>query len=109
MNLAASEKIINTWKISYETQEGEKYEGRLIVTSARLLYDAGSAPPSRDSGNQDLFTKWGSDEFFMIPKERIAKVEISRSLLSKKVIVTLDNESRHTFNYGILDVRPVAD
>jgi hypothetical protein len=44
----------------------------------------------------------------VIPKERITKVEVSKKLFAKKVIITLDNQTQHVFNYGMLNVDPVA-
>lgn len=103
-----NEKIIDTWTILYESPLGGKYNGKLTVTNHRLLYDAKFDVSTKGMIEEALFVKWGSEDFVVIPKERIKEVEVSKSLFAKKVILTLDNDSRHTFNYGMLNIEPVA-
>lgn len=104
-----NETIINTWTILYESPLGGKYNGKLTVTNHRLLYDAKFDVSTKGMIEEALFIKWGSEDFVVIPKNRIKNVEVSKSFFAKKVILTLDNNSRHIFNYGMLNVDPVAD
>lgn len=103
------EKVLNTWTILYETPKGGKYNGKLTVTTKRLLYDAKFDVSSKGLIEEALFIKWGSEDFVVIPRDRIKEVVISRSFFAKKVILTLDNDSKHIFNYGMLNIDPVAE
>ena len=55
-----------------------------------------------------LYIKWGSEGFLEISKEDIVSVEVQKSFLSKKCIVTLKDGSRHTFNYGAMNIDKCA-
>ncbi|MBL7920574.1 MAG: hypothetical protein JNJ40_09695 [Bacteroidia bacterium] len=102
------EKVVDTWTILYETPKGGKYNGKLTVTTKRLLYDAKFDVSSKGMIEEALFVKWGSEDFVVIPRDRIKEVEVAKSFFAKKVILTLDNDSKHTFNYGMLNIDPVA-
>lgn len=108
IEMMQNEKIIDTWTILYETPNGGKFNGKLTVTSKRLLYDAKFDMSAKGLVEEALFMKWGSEDFVVIPKERIKEVEVSKGFFAKKVILTLDNNSKHVFNYGMLNVEPVA-
>src|SRR5687767_4027725 len=108
IEMQENEQIINTWTVIYSNPEGAKYNGKLTVTNKRLLYDAKFDVTTRGLIEENLFIKWGSEEFIVIPKNRIVKVEVSKKLFAKKVILTLDNDTTHVFNYGMLNIDPVA-
>jgi hypothetical protein len=108
IDMLPNEKVIDTWTILYEMPNGGKYNGKLTVTSKRLLYDAKFDISAKGLVEEALFLKWGSEDFVVIPKDRIREVEVSKSLFAKKVVLTLDNNSKHTFNYGMLNIEPVA-
>ncbi len=108
IDMLPNEKVIDTWTILYETPNGGKYNGKLTVTNHRLLYDAKFDVSAKGLVEEALFVKWGSEDFVVIPKERIKEIEVSKGFFAKKVILTLDNNSKHTFNYGMLNVDPVA-
>ncbi len=103
------EKVVDTWTILYETPKGGKYNGKLTVTTKRLLYDAKFDVSSKGLIEESLFIKWGSEDFVVIPRDRIKEVEVSKSFFAKKVILTLDNDTKHIFNYGMLNIDPVAN
>jgi hypothetical protein len=109
IDMMPNEKVIDTWTILYETPGGGKYNGKLTVTSERLLYDAKFDYTAKGLVEEALLIKWGSEDFIAIPKQRIKEIEVTKSFFAKKVTLTLDNESKHTFNYGILNIDPVAE
>jgi hypothetical protein len=109
IEMLPDEKVIDTWTILYETPKGDKYNGKLTVTNHRLLYDAKFDVSTKGMVEEALFVKWGSEDFVVIPKERIKEIEVSKGFFAKKVILTLDNNSKHTFNYGMLNVDQVAN
>ena len=44
----------------------------------------------------------------IIPKARITSVVVKKTFFAKKVLVTLDDGQTHTFNYGMMNIDPVA-
>ncbi|MFI5202942.1 MAG: hypothetical protein ACHQF2_00480 [Flavobacteriales bacterium] len=108
IDMETGEQIIDTWTVIYSSPNGKKYNGKLTVTNKRLLYDAKFDVSAKGQIEEALFIKWGSEEFVVIPKNRIIKVEVSKKFFAKKVILTLDNNSEHVFNYGMLNIDPVA-
>lgn len=104
------EMTIKEWTILYEPPRGGKYNGKLRVTNQRLLYDAKFDMSAAGYLQNHLTVTWGSDGgVLIIPKRRIKDVSVKKALLAKKVIVTLDDGSQHTFNYGALNIDPVAE
>jgi hypothetical protein len=104
-----NETVIDTWTVIYSNEKGVKYNGKLTVTSKRLLYDAKFDVSTRGLIEEGLFAKWGSEEYIVIPKNRIKQVDVQKSFFAKKAILTLDDDSQHIFNYGMLNIEPVAD
>ena len=107
--LQPGETAIDTWSIFYIPPEGKKFNGKLVVTNKRLiyrtLYDAAYNPASY----RVAFDKEDKDTVFFINKADIARVDIQKSFLAKKAIVTLADGSRHEFNYGVLSVDKLVD
>jgi hypothetical protein len=53
--------------------------------------------------------KIGSEGYLEINKADIKDVQVEKFLFAKKAIVTLADGSKHTFNYGALNVDRVAE
>lgn len=109
IELEQGEQKIGTWTINYLPPGGGKYTGPLLVTNKRLLYEAKFDTSLKGFLEEAFFYKFGSEDFIVIPKERIKKVEVKKSFLSKKVLLTLDNGQEHTFDYGMLSVDKLAE
>ena len=109
IELGPGETKIDTWSILYIPPNGGKYNGKLTVTNKRLLYDAKFDVSARGLFTEALFVKWGSEGYLEINKADIKDVQVEKSFLAKKAIVTLSDGSKHTFNYGALNVDKVAE
>lgn len=107
IELLPDEHKIDTWTILYKTPGGRSFNGKLLVTNRRLVYDARFDVSASGIVEESLFFKWGSEAFIVIPKSLIKSVDAERNFFAKKAIVTLDNEERHIFNYGMLSIDPV--
>lgn len=94
--------MIDKWPISYYAPWGDKYTGKLNVTSKRLVFI-----PDGISG-----TEWESSIFLAdsmeLLKENIIKVEQKNTLFSKKIIVILADNSSHIFNYGVMNTDKIV-
>ena len=109
IQLQPGETKIDTWTILYIPPGGGKYNGKLTVTNKRLLYDAKYDVSAKGLLSEAMFIKWGSEGYLEINKSDITDVSVEKSFLSKKAIVTLSDGSKHTFNYGALNVDKVAE
>lgn len=102
--LQPGETIIDTWTIFYTPPEGKKFNDKLTVTDRRLIYrtvyDAGYNPASYHV----TFDKEDKDIIYFISKADIAHVDVQKSFLAKKVIITLSDRTKHEFNYGVMSV-----
>ena len=108
IELQPNETKIDTWAILYIPPNGGKYNGKLTITNKRLLYDAKYDVSAKGLLSEALFIKWGSDGYMEINKADIKDVQVEKSFLAKKAIVTLTDGSKHTFNYGALNVDRVV-
>jgi GRAM domain len=109
IELLPNETKIDTWVILYFPPNGGKYNGKLTITNKRLLYDAKFDVSAKGLLSEALFIKWDSEGYLEINKADIKKVQVEKNFLAKKAIVTLTDNSKHTFNYGALNVDKVAE
>lgn len=107
--LHPEENKIDTWTILYMPPGGGKFNGKLTVTNKRLLYDAQFDVSAKGLLSEALFAKWGSEGYLEINKEDITDVQAEKSFLAKKAIITLNDGSKHVFNYGMLNIDKVVD
>ncbi len=104
-----NEKVIDSWTVLYNSPKGDKYNGKLTVTTQRLVYDAKFDVSTKGRIEEALFVKWGSEAYIVIPKDKISNVSTSKSLFAKKILLTLNDGSVHTFNYGMLNIDKLVD
>ena len=104
ITLQPDEIKIDTWTILYVPPKGGKFNGKLTVTNKRLLYDAKFDVSAKGILEEFVFVKWGSEGFLEINKEDIQHVDVQKSFLSKKCIITLKDGSKHIFDYGALNI-----
>ena len=109
IEMQPGETRIDTWTILYQPPGGGKYNGKLTITNNRLLYDAKYDVSAKGLLSEAMFIKWGSEGYLEINKADITDVQVEKSFLAKKAIVTLTDGSKHVFNYGALNVDKVAE
>jgi len=107
--LEPDEKKIDAWTVIYISPNGGKYNGKLLVTNKRLLYDAKFDVSMKGMLEEALYYKFGNEGYLVIPKGRIAKIETKKSFLKKQIILTLDNGQVHIFDYGMLNIDKLAE
>ncbi len=99
IDLRPGEQAIDTWTLFYLPPGGGKYNGKLTVTSQRLLYDA-----RLDASLRGVLSNHLVEGQLAIEKNAITGVEVERKLFSKKATLTLADGSRHVFDYGALNI-----
>jgi hypothetical protein len=107
--LEQGETKIDTWDLYYILPSGEKYLGSFMVTTRRLFFDAkseGSALGFIEATSPFAPNSLG---IYEISKARIRSVELEKSFLSKKAVITLDNGEVHKFDRGALSADKVID
>ena len=107
-SLLPDEQIIDTWTLLYIPPGGGKYNGKLTITNSRLLYDAKYDVSAKGLLSEALFVKWGSEGYLEINKADITDVQVEKSFLEKKAILTLTDGSKHIFNYGAMNIDKVV-
>ena len=106
--LLPDEQVIDTWTLLYSPPGGGKYNGKLTITNKRLLYDAKYDVSAKGLLAEAMFIKWGSEGYLTINKSEITDVQVEKSFLAKKAILTLSDGSKHIFNYGALNIDKVV-
>jgi len=109
IEMQPGEAKIDTWTILYSPPGGGKYNGKLTVTNKRLLYDAKFDVSAKGLLSEALMAKWGSEGYLEIDKKDIKDVQVEKGFLAKKAIITLSDGSKHTFNYGVMNIDKVVD
>jgi hypothetical protein len=104
ITLQPGEVNLGTWTLFYLPPGGGKYNGKLTVTNRRLLYDAKFDASFKGMVAEAVTIKWGSEGFLEIDKRNIQSVEVQKKLLSKKCILSLTDGSKHTFDYGAMNI-----
>jgi len=97
-DLQPGETIIDTWAIYYIPPGGRSVAGKLTVTNQRLLF-----LPQHDDSSLSL-SVYNRKGLLAFNKPDIRQVATQKSFLSKKVLVTMPDNSVHTFNYGVMNI-----
>jgi hypothetical protein len=105
--LLQDEQVIDTWTLLYIPPGGGKYNGKLTITNKRLLYDAKYDVSAKGLLSEAMFIKWGSEGYLEINKSDITDVQVEKSFLSKKALLTLTDGTKHTFSYGAMNIDKV--
>lgn len=98
IELQPNEATIDIGSINYMSLDGKVVVGKLTVTNQRLLF---LPQHDADSFSLSIYNKGG---MVSLSKPDIKKVSAQKSLLSKKILVTMADNSMHTFHYGILSI-----
>lgn len=102
LELSPDETRIDTWTIHYTGPDNRSDSGKLTVTNRRLLF-----LPQHDAGSLSL-SVFNKNGLIILEKSMIKNVTSQKSLLSKKVVITMYDGSVHVFNYGILNVEKIV-
>ena len=102
IDLQSDELRITAGSVSYQSPGGRKFNGKLIITSRRLLYDIQFDMSAKGVIPDMMFIKWGSVGYLEIDRSDIRNVEVKKNLLNTKMVLTLVDGSKHIFNSGIL-------
>lgn len=102
--LQQGEVYLDAWSLLYLPPGGGKYNGKLIVTNQRLLYDAMFDVSFKGLVAEAVTVRWGSEGYLEIDKRHIESVEVRKKLLSKRCILTLTDGSQHAFDYGAMNI-----
>jgi hypothetical protein len=98
-DLNPGEQVIDTWTMLYIAPNGGKYNGMLKVTNRRLLYHA-----KMDASVLGVIGERGAEGGVIIDKSDITTIDVVKKLLSKKAILTLEDGSKHSFDYGAMNI-----
>jgi hypothetical protein len=113
-----------SWTINYEPEEGGRFTGKLTVDDEKLkfvsLYNSSNTVIVKSiagilgslvatGGNLAYVSDNNSELMITLPKSEIDSTAVKKSLLAKRVIVTMKNGQRFVFNYGVLSVAKLAE
>lgn len=113
-----------SWTINYEPEEGGRFTGKLTVDDENLkfvsLYDSSNAVIVKSiagvvgslvatGGNLAYVSNNDTELTVTLPKCEIKRTEVKNSFWAKRLIVTMNNDQRFVFNYGMLSVAKLAE
>lgn len=98
IEMQPGETPIDTWSINYVAPSGEVAIGKLTITNLRLAF---LPQHERASLSLSIYNKNG---LIILNKTEIKKVDTQRSFFSKKVLVTMADNSTHVFDYGAMNI-----
>lgn len=92
----------DTWSINYISPSDEKAIGKLTVTNQRLVF-----LPQHDINSFSL-SIYNKNGLIILNKAEIKNVDVQKSFFSKKVRVTMADNSTHVFDYGVMNIDKLA-
>ncbi|MGJ7031116.1 hypothetical protein [Niabella hirudinis] len=98
IELQPTETAIDTWSINYVGPDSRIATGKLTVTNQRLLFLPQNAA---DSLSLSVYNRKG---LIVLDKSDMKAIVPQKSFLSKKVLITMADDSLHTFNYGVMNI-----
>ncbi|HNW99311.1 MAG TPA: hypothetical protein PKK00_12955 [Bacteroidales bacterium] len=103
------ENKINSWTAIYIAPDGKRYNGELTITNKRIIYGADFDDSFSKLVEESLYQKIGDSDCLTIPKNRIVNADVRKSFIKKQIIITLNNNQTHTFDYGMLNIDDIVD
>lgn len=109
IELLPGEEMINHWTILFQP-ENQKFNGKITVTDQRVIYEIqyDVSSLSKIYANSRMLTK-GDIGVIEINKNDIYDVSVEKSFFAKKCHVKTTDGNVYTFNYGMLNIDPVAE
>ncbi len=98
VELAPNEITIDTWAINYIAPDSKTSMGKLTITNQRLVF-----LPQHDPRSFSL-SIYNKNGLIVLEKSNIKDITAQKSLLAKKVVITMADGSVHVFNYGIMNI-----
>jgi hypothetical protein len=102
IEIQPDETIIDTWSINYIPPVGEKAIGKLSITNQRLVF---LPQHGADSLSLSIYNKNG---LINLNRTEIKSVNVQKSFFSKKVLITMADNSTHVFDYGVMNIDKLA-
>jgi len=102
------EKKLGSWTINYIAPDGGRYLGQLDVTDKALYFDGKFDMSLKGIVEETLFVKTGASGYLYIPKNLIKNIDLKKTFLNKRVMITLENGQVHTFDYGAMSIDKLA-
>ena len=102
IDLQPNELKLTEGSVSYQSPGGKKFNGKLTITSKRLLYDVEFDLNAKGGLPDVMFIKWGSVGYMEFDRADIKQVVINESILSTKMMLILADGSQHIFHSGML-------
>ena len=115
--------MADTWIINYEPTGGGRLTGKLTVDEEKLtfvaLYDSSNATIIKSilgavgsfvaSGGHVAYIRNNEGSMTItLPKSEIKNTTTKKSMMAKRVIVTMKDRQEFVFNYGMLPVAKIA-
>ena len=122
------ENVLGTWTIKFLPLEGKggTFLGKLFVTDKTLYFDAQfdvslkgalkdvlvaavSAAGHPLIVSQEIMDQWENVGFIKIPKKDLKNIESKSSFFKKTITITLTDDSKHVFDYGMMGIKKLEE
>lgn len=123
--LESGEQLLGTWTLNYLPPKEGRYLGKFFVTNKRLFFQTqfdmsgiaggleklgAAAAVGAALGLNQVYVRYEEQMLnIVIPKGEIKDAQKTKKGLIKQIIVTLKDNSVHTFDYGILSVDKIFE
>lgn len=114
---------LGSWTINYLPEEGGRYTGTLEVTDSGLHFDTLYESSNKTiikaifvdvatfaaAGGHTVY-RYSNDEKAIIdlPAQEISEVAATKSGMTKRAVVTMNNGEEFVFDYGMLSVKKLV-
>lgn len=103
IEMQPGETTIDTWSIYYYlAPAGKVAGGKLTITNQRLLF-----LPQQGAGSLSL-SIYNKKGLIILSKAEIKEVNVQKAFFSKKVLVTMTDNSTHVFDYSVMNIDKLA-
>ena len=123
-----NENLLGTWQLNFIplNQKGTRLGGKLFVSDKNLYFDVrfdtslsgllGEVATSAVSASghsllvsQEIMNQWKDNGYITIPKSEIKDVAEKKTFFKKTATITLTDESKYVFDYGMLSVTKIVE
>jgi hypothetical protein len=116
-------ETLGSWTVNYLPEEGGRYTGTLEVRDEGVYFDTLYESSNKTivkaifldtatfaaAGGHTVY-RYSNEEKAVVdlPTAEIAAVEAAKKGMTKRAVVTMDNEEQFVFDYGMLSVKKLV-
>lgn len=103
------EKELETWTTNFIIPDTGGYHGALTITNLNIIFLGKFDPFLNSIIGIASFETYGTDQYMVIAREKIAKITPRKGVLYKRITLMASDNSEFIIDYGLLSIDSILE